>query len=778
MGFFDFLRRKRAPEQSAPETTRGIDGARLDDDAYLRRYGERMDPEQMRNDVARSGRMSLAAFDSITNWMTGQGGVNDPATAIEYLYAATVNEEIIRNMCRASWLARKIVWKRPKDMMRPGYSLVFEGMGDKPKGSTDTAGDRLRFAITRRWDADNKLLQAMAWGRQFGGAVIVIDIKGQLLTDPLPVKNGMVDYSSIKKGSLNSLRVWDRWRATYDGEIDDNPNSPNRGCPMFHVLSSDGSMVGQRVHWSRVIRFDGDIVDWYTWRANACWHDSVLQVVIDTLKQYDQLTGAITSLVPKARQDVVYAKKAAEMCSTDEGRIKMGRRYAAAQRLSSMYHVRVYDIDAEKAEQQTFNFANLDHIWEKAMMEMGGGAGYPASVLFDNMPSGITGGSAGDSSKDNYYDDLGSDRDLMLKPRQLALYECIARDEFGDLPKGFSIAYNPFRTASELELSQIDKARADADNLRIQNGIITPGLAARELKEHSVYTTMTQEDVDLAEMEPPPPEEVPPISGAPGVGLPGEPGSPPTEQGSGESSAGGAEERFGWGGGDLEWSSDGVAADYEPTQKRNENGEWTSGGASGAGGEMKGGGGGGAGGGASSEGGTGHSAAAKKENERWESSLTSGEREAISSYTGSGYHEINSSLRSGKKNLYTKDLDAAIAKSSVPEDTVVYRGGAIESSKLKVGLTATDKGYVSTSTSSAYAKTYSKRVSTKTLGELSSKKMELANWNITVKKGSKAAFLGSENELLIHRNAKFRITKVVRSQNWKDPVEVHAELIN
>ena len=501
---FDFLKRIFRKQQTAivspPHPVFDSDD---DDEQYVRHAGPSRAYDPAKGPLTRKG------FDAISNWMTGQGGINDPAMASAYLFAATIDWQTISNMCRASWLARKLVWKKAKDMMRPGYALVFEGMGDKAAKSDLTSGDRLRRAITRRWDADNKIIEAIAWARQFGGSIIVIDIKGQLLDQPLPIKDGAVDYSSIGKGSLNSLRVWDRWRANHDGEIDDNNDSPNRGKPMFYVLSADGGLVGQRVHWSRVIRFDGDLVDWWTWRANACWHDSVLQVALDPIRQYDTLAGAITSLVPKVRQEIVYADKAAEMASTAGGREKMRLRYQTTARMASMNNVRVYDMKTEKVEQQTYSFANLDHIWEKAMMESGAAAGYPSSVLFDNQPAGLN--ASGDASKKNYYDDLGAERENMLKPRQLALYECIARNEFGDLPMGFTLEYKPFESASELEKSTINLNRANADHTRIQDGVITAGLAMNQCKEDDIYTVATQEDVALAKLAPPP-----------GLGQPGD----------------------------------------------------------------------------------------------------------------------------------------------------------------------------------------------------------------------------------------------------------------
>lgn len=475
---------------------------------------------------------SKEAFDGIANWMSGQGGVNDPARASQYLFSATIDWQTITNACRASWLARKIVWKKPKDMLRAGYNLIWEGSGEKGKGSAQTEADLVRYAIQQKWNADAKMIEAMAWARQYGGSVIVINIKGQNLEEPLPIKDGKVDYSSIKKNGLQSLMVWDRWRANHDGEMDTDPNSPNRGKPMFHVLSADGALVGQRVHWSRVLRFDGDRVDWWTWRANACWHDSVLQVLFEPLKQYDSTTSAISSLIPKSLRDIIFAKNAAKMASTSDGEAALARRYAATARIASMWNVSVYDLDNEKHEQRTFNFGGLDQIWAKSMKEVGGGAGYPVSVLFDDQASGL--GDKGDSSRSNYYDDVVSERKLVMEPQHLALLEIITRNELGNLPAGFAVEYKPLQQETPMERATINKTNADADSVRIRDGVITPGLAAREAKEMSVYKTMSQEDVELAELALPAPEPEPDKALEPGVG---EKSAEPAEPSEGRSSA-------------------------------------------------------------------------------------------------------------------------------------------------------------------------------------------------------------------------------------------------
>jgi hypothetical protein len=184
-------------------------------------------------------------------------------------------------------------------------------------------------------------------------------------------------------------------------------------------------------------------------------------------------------------------------------------------------------MEKEKLEQLTFNFSGLDKIWEKSMKEVAGGTGYPVSVLFGDEPAGMN--ATGDASQRNYYDDISAARETELRPLHTPLLECIARHEFGDLPPGFSIQYRPLWQASDVEKSTINLNRANADAIRIKDGVITPGLAARQNKEDNIYSTMTQDDVnqvkELDEAMPDEPEVEEPGTAPP----PPAKGKPPTE---------------------------------------------------------------------------------------------------------------------------------------------------------------------------------------------------------------------------------------------------------
>lgn len=147
--------------------------------------------------------------------------------------------------------------------------------------------------------------------------------------------------------------------------------------------------------------------------------------------------------------------------------------------------------------------------------------------------------------------------------------------------------------------------------------------------------------------------------------------------------------------------------------------------------------------------------------------LTDKERSALAWYTGSSYGPFNESLRNDKPNHPNrmKSMDEAIAKGVLNEPITVYRGSTADllgfkstpsMAELKslVGGEFIDKAFVSSS-------------AVKGQGSFTHKPIQ---YKITVPAGKgrgqyirKLSQISPENEFLMKRNTKFRVTKVEES---------------
>lgn len=155
--------------------------------------------------------------------------------------------------------------------------------------------------------------------------------------------------------------------------------------------------------------------------------------------------------------------------------------------------------------------------------------------------------------------------------------------------------------------------------------------------------------------------------------------------------------------------------------------------------------------------------------------INSKEKEAILHYSGSGYSSINSGLRKGSVTgstaTHVANLDSAMAKSPLPQDTLLYRGAgggkSIETwSKLQPGDHFQDSGFTSTSVraSSSFASDYGVKLT------------------ISAPKGypglamdSKLSHYASEKEVLLPRNTRFKVTKVSKTSGGG--LDVHVEIV-
>lgn len=159
----------------------------------------------------------------------------------------------------------------------------------------------------------------------------------------------------------------------------------------------------------------------------------------------------------------------------------------------------------------------------------------------------------------------------------------------------------------------------------------------------------------------------------------------------------------------------------------------------------------------------------------WEKGLSKEEKKALLQYAGPMFFDTNSSLRSDgsvpeKWKDSVKNLDAAIEKSTIPNDIVAYRGlwldGKEQSQKFVEkfvpGAILSDPGFMSTSINREIASDFG--------GEKLGSGIVI---EIKVPKGSKGAYMDvlpenakhfKQNELLLPRGAKFKVVSVEKGK--------------
>lgn len=278
-----------------------------------------------------------ASRDGLQNVVAGMGTSRDKMSYSEYGLVAPLDRNSLDNIYRGSWLGKKIVNIPADDMTRAWRTPMFDDETvDNPRESS-----RYQFEeVEREFQVRAKVNAALKWSRLYGGAVLLLGVGDpQSWGEPL-------DVETVGEGDLRFIMTLDRWMCIPVGVYDySDISSPNFGMPEYYTIAQ--AKGAPLIHHSRVIRLVGDELPYWASLQQARWGDSVLQVVLDTLRGRDTVTAGIASMIFEANVDVLKVPDLADLVSTDEGEAKVVRRFQTAAMMKSFNRMLLIGGDEE-----------------------------------------------------------------------------------------------------------------------------------------------------------------------------------------------------------------------------------------------------------------------------------------------------------------------------------------------------------------------------------------------------------------------------------------------
>jgi phage-related protein (TIGR01555 family) len=486
--------------------------------------------------------------DGLANLASGLGTSADKRSGSFY-HLCLKDASQIDAAYRSSWLIRKIVDIPAMDMTR-----------ERRDWQADQADIEKLEAEEKRLQLWAKVRQALILGRLGGGAIIM----GVGREDPaLPI-----NPKSLKAGSLRYVHVVSRYRLTV-GPIVMDPESDLFGQPEYFQLGGQGTNV--RIHPSRVVAFKGMHVPDLGMTASDQWFwgDSIIQVIDEAVKNADTATGGFASLIHEAKVDTVSIPGLIEHVATKEGEALIKKRVEIANMFKSAWNTRILDGGtgedgtAEEWDTRQINWAGMPDVMNAFMGFVAGAADIPATRLLGRSPQGMN--ATGESDLTNYYDGLQARQDMDLRPQLEQIDRVLipsAGVAVGDEAKTW-FEFPPLTTPTEQEEATTFNTSMDAVT-KLQNTGLIPDVAMSK----AVQNFMTErgylpglegalEEIPESERFPEPADDEPDPNA-----LTQEGGDPST----------GAK------GGSPKGKTPFV--DYNPAQRRDRNGRWTSGGGS------------------------------------------------------------------------------------------------------------------------------------------------------------------------------------------------------
>lgn len=460
----------------------------------------------------------LRTNDSFQNFAAKVGiGTDNQTSASTYGFnPITRNRGLLDWMYRGSWICGKVVDCPADDMTRAGIEFT----GDIDPDDIDKIHNG--FNHTATWSGIN---QTAKWGRLYGGAIGVMLIDGQKPETPLRPE-------TVQKGAYKGLLVLDRWMVQPNYSELVTEFGPDLGMPKFYETIVEGFAIPKmKIHYSRCLRIDGvDLPFWQKITENL-YGMSVLERLYDRLVAFDSTTQGAAQLVYKAhlrtlsvdglRNIIAAGGKALEGLVAQ---VDMMRRYQGNEGISL--------IDAkDKFETHQYAFSGLDQVLLAFGQQLSGAADIPLVRLFGQSPAGLN--ATGDSDIRNYYDGINQQQELKLRRPMTRLLEVQANSAGVTLPDGWGFRFNPLWQMSDKEKAEIaDRVSTAVERLE-GAAIIGPKTALKELKQSSrvtgIFSNITDEEIEAAAEEPPPPSEL----------DENEPGDPPIPEGEDDTDAGG-----------------------------------------------------------------------------------------------------------------------------------------------------------------------------------------------------------------------------------------------
>ena len=387
--------------------------------------------------------------DSLRSLITGLGDpMRDKSAGLVYQDYMLSDEELL-HAYRNSWIAKKAVNIPAMDALRKWRHW-----------QADQAQITLLEAEEKRLGLQLKLLQCKVLARLWGGAGIVIGVRGQDTSTPF-------DPESVKQGGIEYLTVMSRRELASKGLMMD-PMSEWYGRPEGYQVSNGTNLAD--VHPSRVVVQVGDPhPDPFlaTGPSNG-WGDSSLQAVYRAMLNSDSTNANVASLVFEANVDVFGVPGLMEHMASEKYRQKLLDRFTLAAAGKSITKSLIRDTE-EEYERHSASFAALPDVMQQMILFVSGAADIPLTRFLGQSPAGMS--STGQHDMKNYHDRIQSIQTLEVQPALWRLDEALIRSALGSRPSELFYSWAPLEQMSEKEQAEIAKLNAETANVLVGTGL-------------------------------------------------------------------------------------------------------------------------------------------------------------------------------------------------------------------------------------------------------------------------------------------------------------------
>jgi uncharacterized protein len=449
---------------------------------------------RMATNIPRGTDKNLRTSDSFVNMVARLGigaGTENVSNQGYYNLGPMVsrNRLELEAMYRSSWLVGQVVDTVAEDMTREGVSLYSEMKPD------DIA--KLQVAVSE-FGLWQDICSAIKWARLYGGCIAVMLIDGANYEKEL-------DIEAVGKDKFKGLVVLDRWQLQPSvGELITDICKDIGRPKYYEVLSGVNTFPAAKIHYSRVMRFDGIELPYYQKMFENMWGLSVVERMFDRLMAFDSATQGAAQLLYKAYLRVIGVKGFREALANggaDETAVIKQFQYIRLMQSNEG----ITTLDSEDSfNVHPYSFSGISDMLQQFGQQISGATGIPLVRLFGQSPAGLS--ATGESDLRNYYDNINREQENKLRPQLDKLFAVISKSVLHyDLPEDFVFEFNPLWQLSETEKVTIASQDVSCVASAYGGGLIDKAMALKELKQQSYvtgrFTNINSDDIKAAAEE-------------------------------------------------------------------------------------------------------------------------------------------------------------------------------------------------------------------------------------------------------------------------------------
>lgn len=424
----------------------------------------------------------LKRADGWSNILTGLGRRDKDARMASVIQWNRMSEHDMENLYAGDGMAAKVVDLPVDEATEKGYKLT--GIENTEAIKISDAAKLLFF--------DDAVKEAARTARLYGGAAILKVYDDDLdLAAPVRVAPGG------KPPRLKSLVVFNRFDLQANWiDVNQNILSPDFGTPVYYTFTGrgDAAISNIRIHYSRLVIFNGTWLPTHLYRANGYWHDTVFGKLYDAIRNYSNAHDGVNAAVKDFSVSVYKIKGLADAVANDcDDQIL--KRVNIVNMSKSMIRAILVDADGESYETQSRNVTGAEKLVEAAEDRLTAESGMPHTVLLGSSPTGGL-GQTGNHEAKNWQKWVSSYQDAKLREPMLEILREIAIDQGVD-STSLAIEFNPLEEQTEKEMIEMRKAQAEVDKGYIDSGVLDAAEVRQSRFGGETYSTDTEIDESL-----------------------------------------------------------------------------------------------------------------------------------------------------------------------------------------------------------------------------------------------------------------------------------------